>query len=614
VIRSFYRNRSVYFYILVLFCAGCQPPESIHKRPNVDNGQKENGIYTERQADRGLVIYNNECARCHGTLLDDGTVSPLTGPYFLSEWAGEGRTLDVFFNRMKSVMTPKGVVLPDQEWVEVFAYILRRNGYPAGDKRLTSDSEALGSVSITNQGAEESENDRPPVFVRGEYGIIPHSASPMQWELEEAGEQSTEWLSKNHDYTGRRQGNATQINRTNTDQLQLVNQFEINLDNNMVSGPVIYEGVMYVTSANATAAFEAVSGNQIWRYDWAPKVLTTQRENQGVAIKSGRVIRTTTDGYLIAHRMGNGSLLWARQIADPTIGEVIRMVPLINKSLILVGGPNWLAAFKIKNGEAVWRYDHESGWNDINDFGEMSGSSLTLDVDTNTLFAIIAHDLLALKVNTGALVWSEPVGSDLSRSYLGPLFQTQINETPYKLVGSVNKDGWLHVLDRPTHHEIYRVNLIPKGLDGQVSVQGYELGGSPAYNEATGMLYIPAARRMDGEQGPSRNDNLVSGTLIAVETATGEINWQHHSIIPLSTVVTTTAGAIVFTGNSTGHFLVLDGRTGQVLFQYNTNNPVGESVTYVIDGKQYIATLSGKGGENQGSGKPASAYIFALPD
>ena len=51
--------------------------------------------------------------------------------------------------------------------------------------------------------------------------------------------------------------------------------------------------------------------------------------NRGVAIKDGRVIRGTADGYPIAVDMEKGSLLWSRKIAGPETSQYLSMPPLM---------------------------------------------------------------------------------------------------------------------------------------------------------------------------------------------------------------------------------------------------------------------------------------------
>ena len=52
----------------------------------------------------------------------------------------------------------------------------------------------------------------------------------------------------------------------------------------------------------------------------------------------------------------------------------------------------------------------------------------------------------------------------------------------------------------------------------------------------------------------------------------------------------------MLTGDPEGHFFALDARTGKTLWSYQTGSGNhGSPVTYMVRGRQYIATASGEG-------------------
>jgi glucose dehydrogenase len=56
-----------------------------------------------------------------------------------------------------------------------------------------------------------------------------------------------------------------------------------------------------------------------------------------------------------------------------------------------------------------------------------------------------------------------------------------------------------------------------------------------------------------------------------------------------------TAGGLVFHGDIRGWFKALDARTGRTLWQFNTGSGISAApITYEIDGKQYVAVVSGR--------------------
>ena len=68
--------------------------------------------------------------------------------------------------------------------------------------------------------------------------------------------------------------------------------------------------------------------------------------------------------------------------------------------------------------------------------------------------------------------------------------------------------------------------------------------------------------------------------------------------------ILTTATDLLFTGGREGYFYALDARTGAVLWKASLGGQiVNGPMTYAVDGKQYVAVISGN-----------SLYAFALRD
>lgn len=98
-------------------------------------------FYTEEQARRGQRAFRQVCSDCHYT-------SEFKGPVFTDAWAR--RTARDLYRELRRTMpddNPGG--LPRQTYVDVMAYILELNGYPAGSDELPPDDEILGSFRLT---------------------------------------------------------------------------------------------------------------------------------------------------------------------------------------------------------------------------------------------------------------------------------------------------------------------------------------------------------------------------------------------------------------------------------------------------------------------------------
>lgn len=97
------------------------------------------GVYAAEQAARGRAAYELKCARCHGLNLDGGGTAPaLHSSTFLDAWRED--YLSSLFQYMQTRMPPPGKaagILPEQDYVDIVAYVLSINQLPAGPRELT---------------------------------------------------------------------------------------------------------------------------------------------------------------------------------------------------------------------------------------------------------------------------------------------------------------------------------------------------------------------------------------------------------------------------------------------------------------------------------------------
>ncbi|GJM11875.1 MAG: hypothetical protein DHS20C12_02780 [Pseudohongiella sp.] len=109
------------------------------------------GVYTEEQASRGEAVYTQACIACHGQDLGGNSNSPaLTGMSFMFLW--EGRSLGEFYETIRSEMpTDRPGQLPEQDYLDVVAYILQKNAFPSSSDALPLSSEALDKIDIVSE-------------------------------------------------------------------------------------------------------------------------------------------------------------------------------------------------------------------------------------------------------------------------------------------------------------------------------------------------------------------------------------------------------------------------------------------------------------------------------
>lgn len=93
-------------------------------------------FYTLVQSQSGEHVYRTYCASCHGVDLR-GPQAPLVGPAFISLGHDRSMTMGTFFDFIARD-TPANSIgsLPQRDYVEIMAYILRMNGYSPGNTPL----------------------------------------------------------------------------------------------------------------------------------------------------------------------------------------------------------------------------------------------------------------------------------------------------------------------------------------------------------------------------------------------------------------------------------------------------------------------------------------------
>lgn len=99
------------------------------------------GVYTEEQAAEGLEVFTNICANCHNAQ------NPLGGDAFLRRWSG--KPLHAVWEFMTTRM-PYGAPgsLTPQQYSAVLAYVLKSNGYPAGDRPIPEMAHEVANIDF----------------------------------------------------------------------------------------------------------------------------------------------------------------------------------------------------------------------------------------------------------------------------------------------------------------------------------------------------------------------------------------------------------------------------------------------------------------------------------
>jgi alcohol dehydrogenase (cytochrome c) len=82
--------------------------------------------------------------------------------------------------------------------------------------------------------------------------------------------------------------------------------------------------------------------------------------------------------------------------------------------------------------------------------------------------------------------------------------------------------------------------------------------------------------------------------VLALDATGGELKWRFPMTDVTDSGILTTASDVLFTGGREGYFQALDARTGTLLWKANLGAQiVSGPMSYEVEGRQYVATISG---------------------
>jgi len=267
---------------------------------------------------------------------------------------------------------------------------------------------------------------------------------------------------------------------------------------------------------------------------------------------------------------------------------------------------------------------------------------------------LYSDSVVALDADTGALKWHFQFTPNDAYDYdavqVPVLVDMQWQGQPRKLMMWANRNGFFYVLDRVTGEFLHgspfvKVNWAsgldakgrpiqtpqPPGAPTWPGNQGGTNWYSPSFSPRTELFYLSAwvgyasyFRREQQEFELGRNyaggghrvvtpvpdspgvaigrrtpinnwtDAIAHGEVIALDPRTGQQRWSFRQYDVTDSGIMTTATDLLFTGGREGYFHALDARTGELLWKASLGGQiVNAPVSFEIDGKQYIATISG---------------------
>lgn len=309
--------------------------------------------------------------------------------------------------------------------------------------------------------------------------------------------------------------------------------------------------------------------------------------------------------FITGHDLETGKELWRFNTiahADEPGGDTWNNLPDDKRG----GGAIWVAGqYDPELNLTYWGTGSPSPWSPV--------TRGTFDAK-----GLYMNSTLALNPDTGKLVWhyqhigADPYDQDYAFERI--LVPVTIDGRTRKAVLTAGKPGIIEALDAATGQFLFARDPgaqnvataidpvtgvktllpfpVPAGVTrcpGNMGARNFPAG---AYSPSTHRYYLPIVDTCMGKQGdtPAR--------FLALGLTTLEFAWDIKTRVPQSSAALTTAGGLLFSATPDRYFRALDDRTGKVLWESPRLNDIPNAfpISYMVDGKQYIAMPVGNTG------------------
>ena len=410
-------------------------------------------------------------------------------------------------------------------------------------------------------------------------------------------------------------------------------------------GVAIYQGRVFVGLLDGRlVALDAKTGAVVWSVQTVPAG-TDYSITGAPRVVKGRVIigngggEYGVRGYLTAYDADTGKQAWRWYVVpgDPSKGVEDRSMEMAVRTW---RGEWW----KFGGGGTPWdgiAYDPEL---DLVYVGTGNGSPWSRDHRSQGFGDnLYLSSIVALRGSTGEYVWHYQTtpGDDWDYNSAQPMILANltIGGRERKVLMQAPKNGFFYVLDRATGAFIsaapyakvtWATHIDPKtGRPVETPEARYgkkpaRLSPSPigahhwppmAYHPATGLVYFPGQETSsvfhNVDEFEFKPGQWNTGTRLGASAAKLEpvpmpeirsflVAWDpvaqterwRNDFRPAGGVLST-AGNLIFVGDAGGKLYAFDPATGKALWEHEMLPGVATPVTYMIDGKQYVAVLAG---------------------
>jgi alcohol dehydrogenase (cytochrome c) len=401
------------------------------------------------------------------------------------------------------------------------------------------------------------------------------------------------------------------------------------------SGPIVVDGVVIAGSTCQVAGFgcyitghDARTGEELWRNNLIPR--------------PGQPGDETWAGSPYEARWMTG--VWGQITYDPELDLVYYGSSGVgpaseaqrNMPGATMAGTDTRFAVRPKTGEVVWKHQvlPRDNWDQECTFEMMVvNTNVNPDPSATGMMAVNPDarrgprkTLTGVPCKTG-IAWS----FDAATGEFLWAKQTNVQN----LVDKIDNKGLVTVNENVVLKEVGKTyNMCPTFTGGRDWPSG-------AYNPKANVMFMPLQNlcydvtpRADRDAAPEfvYNVNNVAklapgkdkaGRVDAISVETGKTIWSYETRVPNFSPVLATAGGILFNGGMDRYLRAHDIDTGTVLWQTRlASQALGFTVTYSVNGRQYVAIAAGGGSnvaalrvtpEADAASGGNAVYVFALP-
>src|SRR2546429_160496 len=451
----------------------------------------------------------------------------------------------------------------------------------------------------------------------------------------------SEWPMYGGDYANTRYSTLNQINTGNVSRLRVRWIRSLGSLESQEATPIVVGDTMYVsawTGRKSVFALRAGDGPVKWKYEAElPKdvfaTVCCGLDSRGVAYANGRVFVTRLDAKLVALDAKTGKELWTATVVDYKAGHAITSPPLVYKNLVVTGfaGVEYgvrgaVQAYRQDSGELAWKTYTIPGPGEPGNESWMGDSWKT---GAGSTWYVGSYDPKLNLVYWGTSN-AGPWGAHTRSTDTSEYGQYTNLHTASQLAFDADSGriAWAYQM---TPADVWDYDGVNEAVLADLRVGGQT---GPALMEAdrNGLFYVlnPENRQLGKAEDYSPGkfylasefdlDKAGSGGHLSELKAWDPVKqaavWGIKEDLPFLGGAMSTAGGLVFYGNTHGALKGVDAKTGDVLWQFNVGTGILQSpITYAVDGKQFLAVVAGRvKGPPSFLGKIGQKVIDASPE